>query len=120
MNLHFHRKSFSLLGLDPSISQASIDFITKIEQQNGVTLPAALREWYGIWDIIDLMEELFFIHLPTTLAELPRWVKSYPEQALRYPVLHIAWENQGVWSLGVVLSDEADPPVYLGNREDGF
>jgi hypothetical protein len=124
MELKFHRKTFNLLGLEPQISIEGVTVLEKIEEYHKIQLPASVREWYSIQDAVVLMRAMFFIHPPTKLEALSEkpshYIRSYSEQGYKYPLLHMIWENQGVWSIATLLEPEQDPPVFLGLYEEQY
>ena len=53
--LTYHQKTCDLLGLTPRISTIALRWLNQLEEKHGVTFPAAVREFYSIVGLIDLM-----------------------------------------------------------------
>ncbi len=48
MPLQYHQKTFDLLGITPRISSQASFWLDRIEHEQGITLPGALRELYAV------------------------------------------------------------------------
>jgi len=48
MALTYHQRTFDLIGVTPRISSQALFWLDRVEQEQGITLPAALRELYAI------------------------------------------------------------------------
>jgi hypothetical protein len=119
MKLKFHKKTFTPLGIEPHESEKSAETLAIFEKQNDITLPLAVKEWYNIADAVEIMHEVvFYVHNPALIDELLDNIAIYPEQGFTHPLLHVLYENQGVWHMGALLSGEENPPVFLGYQED--
>lgn len=109
----FHTSTFRHLGIEPRLSVTALSEVTRAEQRLGFRLPAAVREWYGYDDAVEILEEHSNQDPPIPVGEFAvlQW-KSH--QLIPFRI-----ENQGVCVWSIMLDGSDDPPVYVDVDSNG-
>src|SRR5262245_60067770 len=131
----YHQNVYDLLQLEPGESPEAARMIAEHEAAHG-PLPAAVREWYSVPDVVllrptpDDWGDLWNLcpgtlwwefsnedpaePLPDVLTQFVG-VRNRPE----FPYVRVLNENQGVVRWWVKVTGSDDPPVWCDNdRED--
>lgn len=121
--VRYHRAALDLLGIMPPLSQAAAERLTRFGRDHAISLPASLREWYGLAGALEITREISDIHRPVRFTDageddLARLAQPGAPARLMLPIM---LENQGVWEMCAALDDDGhdDPPVYLRFDEPG-
>jgi hypothetical protein len=133
--MKYHQRTLELIGrldlpLDPARGAAAAHDAAGV----GVTLPAAVAEWYCVSDRSDLWRWYSCEHSPAVWRKegTHSMVRSHPETEGDYrewwvnppirrdlsewvkgPILPLMCENQACWEWGVVLDGTPDPPAVI-------
>lgn len=121
--LSYHRPTFDLLQLIPQKSEENANQLSALAEIYDHPFPAALREWYGLYGVFDIMAAIAESNHPNTFDQPQRdktYMARYARTAVSSHILPVLFENQGVchWAVPVDAGDNL--PVLVGFQENDF
>lgn len=129
----YHQNVFDLLDVEPRISPEAARMVADWERRMRLTLPASVRDWYTLQDVVPLTlgEEMtaeygYLWHdysnedHPTALDRvLADWDAASRLGTSQDPgYVTVLEENQGCNQWIIRLGDEDDPPVWVDLETD--
>ncbi|RZU53364.1 SMI1/KNR4 family protein SUKH-1 [Krasilnikovia cinnamomea] len=129
MELRYHQRAVALDGVEPVVSAEADALLDRLEARHGVTLPAAVREWYRLEGAVEMLRRRANGDHPYKVEDLGN-IEVYhfdseeleeEEERTYDPVadglLPVMVENQGVWYWAVRLDGSDDPEVVAAMDE---
>ena len=107
--LKYHEAAVELLPVRPTFSPERLKLLDNIEQNQNITLPASLKEWYALDGAEAILGDHSDHDMPYDL--LHRFGNLVVEGCL-----HIQGQEVGCWDWVLPLNGLDDPPVY---EDDG-
>jgi hypothetical protein len=115
--LRFHAKTFSLLGIEPSVSPSAVELLDQVEKRIGRPLPASVREWYELRGACRLLLENSNDDPPVDISHFGEPARDSrgggPHDLIARDLLLFRRENQGVCAWAICLNGSDDPPVVV-------
>jgi hypothetical protein len=115
IELKYHTPVFRVLGREPVVSPEAVRAIEECEATCRTRLPAAVREWYSLEGVEQLLAEHSGACGPTSLAYLlEQFVRARARPRVQKPAcitIFTAWRANTGWEADLVLTGEDDPPV---------
>jgi len=119
--LRFHQATCQLLAMSPVVDEAARAVIDDRERRLGVSIPAAVAEWYGLRGAVDVLAGANGDH-PRSAARLGEPSGNWggaPRDLVREGLLVVCTENQAVCHWAVPLDEGPDPQVLVERGDSG-
>ena len=119
--LRFHQATCQLLAMSPVVDEAARAVIDNRERRLGVSIPAAVAEWYGLRGAVDVLAGANGDH-PRSAARLGEPSGNWggaPRDLVPEGLLVVCTENQAVCHWAVPLDEGPDPQVLVERGDSG-
>jgi hypothetical protein len=114
VTLRYHAWTFRLLGREPRVSADAVRTIENWDAQHGLKLPAAVREWYSLEGIEDILAAVCpghrVIPLAQFLASFAR-VARHKQNGPPQPLVFSPWPASAAPAVYLVLEGMDDPLI---------
>jgi hypothetical protein len=109
MQLKYHQKTFDSLNQQPQLSQESLLKLESVPREQGVTIPASIKEWYSLENAIEILGQNSNDDYFVSVNDFGNYLEEGPfvERLLVFEV-----ENQAVCKWAIKLDNSDDPPVF--------
>lgn len=118
-SLVYHQATFDLIREKPIFSPKASEVLDRLEQNRGIILPAAVREWYSLEGAVEILNRFPSCGNARKVEELGAintyWSnkKQYEVDLLQQGLLWIMRELQGICSWSIQLDGSDNPPVLV-------
>ncbi len=115
--MKYHRETCRLLDIAPGISSENVAEIQRREAAIGISIPESLKEWYGIENSVQILQQYsncdVLVPLERIGEPVEHWYGASHRDFVQQGLLWISRESQGVANWAVELDGTQDPPVLV-------
>lgn len=118
---YFHQNTLELLRLKLRQEPIYGSYFSQLEKFLRIKIPEAIREWYGLSDSMEIMNEIVGFNEPNQFNDVHydlEWIEVQKRAATSMTLLPLIYENQWVWQIAVQLDADENPPVYFAYYDE--